>query len=775
MRTATLRFLLVFILSLALNGCRPAPSPTTTAFTSTPKPGLPTQIPMLQGEAILVTSNADSGLGSLRQALEDAQPYDEILFDPDVFPPGAPITISPSSDLPQITQGYLTIDASNAGVILDGNQLPSDTWIPGLEIVSDGNTIRGLQVTNFTGTGIVVAQGRDNTIGGERSIGVGPTGQGNLSSGNDFGIGLWDFAVNNLVTGNLVGTDLSGKRDFGNLSSGVWITEGGMGNVVGPDNIIAFNGRYGVEVQESTSLHNTITRNSIHDNQTAGIGLVSGGNNALEAPTVFDIDFNDGSIAGNTCAGCTVEIFSDKGDQGTIYEGQSVTDSNGRFVFRKGSWFSNSHITLTATDSHGNTSEFSTPTIDPRESLTLQEGNNLPKNEIVTEYFGRHPNNWIGDMFPLDRHPKPCPTATQDWSYTHVGDLGLKWVRLSLDFTDLESVREYDNYSQFEVNECQEQVLNLLVENDIAILYTLVYWDEELHAEVYPDYGNEDDIQRFVDYSRFIVRHFKDRIQYYEILNEAIAYVDVTDYINLVHRVVPVIRDEDPQAKIVVGDSANLLYPHTQDYLFTVLQSDIIPIVDGIAAHPMYGSSPQYEETRSYYYNYPNMWQDIKDVAVAHGFSGEYFAEEMAWRTSINPLPEWEPWVYTPIVAAKYYARGILINRGLDIWAGIGGEMYDTILPIPKVVRNLGTVMAGAVPATLDVEIQGEAMNVVSYTFSSSNGDRLVAFWMDGEAVDDDPGVPTTLIFPGLSAQNVVGIDVLEGFRQELVTGTENG
>jgi uncharacterized lipoprotein YajG len=85
MRTAALRFLLVIILSLALNGCWPAPSPTTTTFAPTATSGLPTQIPVLQGGIILVTSNADRGLGSLRQALEDAQPNDEILFDPVVL------------------------------------------------------------------------------------------------------------------------------------------------------------------------------------------------------------------------------------------------------------------------------------------------------------------------------------------------------------------------------------------------------------------------------------------------------------------------------------------------------------------------------------------------------------------------------------------------------------------------------------------------------------------------------------------------------------------
>ena len=119
---------------------------------------------------------------ALRQALLDAQNGDTITFDPAVFLPTAPVTISITSELPGIEQGNLTIDASNAGVILDGSSV-SGGWVGGLQIVSsDGNTIRGLQVSNFSGAGIAISGGAYNTIGGDRSIGAGPFGQGNLQT-----------------------------------------------------------------------------------------------------------------------------------------------------------------------------------------------------------------------------------------------------------------------------------------------------------------------------------------------------------------------------------------------------------------------------------------------------------------------------------------------------------------------------------------------------------------------------------------------------------------
>jgi hypothetical protein len=42
-----------------------------------------------QEKTFVVDSAADGGTGTLRQALQDAQPGDTILFDPAVFPPDA--------------------------------------------------------------------------------------------------------------------------------------------------------------------------------------------------------------------------------------------------------------------------------------------------------------------------------------------------------------------------------------------------------------------------------------------------------------------------------------------------------------------------------------------------------------------------------------------------------------------------------------------------------------------------------------------------------------
>ena len=91
-----------------------SPSPTPEYTPPVTSPPIPPPTPMSAGHTIVVSSTADSGPDTLRQALLNAQRGDTITFDPAVFPPSAPATIYLSSQLPPITQGNLMTDASNA-------------------------------------------------------------------------------------------------------------------------------------------------------------------------------------------------------------------------------------------------------------------------------------------------------------------------------------------------------------------------------------------------------------------------------------------------------------------------------------------------------------------------------------------------------------------------------------------------------------------------------------------------------------------------------------
>ena len=71
----------------------------------------------------------------------------------------------------------------------------------------------GLQISRFPGPGIAISgNSSHNVIGGDRGLGDGPYGQGNLLSNNVIGVDLaTDGTMLNTVTGNLIGTDLGGS------------------------------------------------------------------------------------------------------------------------------------------------------------------------------------------------------------------------------------------------------------------------------------------------------------------------------------------------------------------------------------------------------------------------------------------------------------------------------------------------------------------------------------------------------------------------------------
>jgi len=164
------------------------------------------------------------------------------------------------------------------------------------------------------------------------------------------------------------------------------------------------------------------------------------------------------------------------------------------------------------------------------------------------------------------------------------------------------------------------------------------------------------------------------------------------------------------------------------------------------------------------------MVEEIKELATSQEFTGEYLVEEILWKTAREIGWPGEP-VSAPI-AGKYYARAIIMHRGLNVIVSINLWGIRTIFDL---IHNVSDTMAGAKPISFPIEIQSEATNIKSYSFSLSNGDKLVALWTDGVAVEDDPGITTTLILPGFSDQRVTGIDVLHGFQQQMITDMEDG
>ena len=485
-------------------------------------------------------------------------------------------------------------------------------------------------------------------------------------------------------------------------------------------------------------------------------------------------------MTGWACPNCIVEIFSDGGDEGAFYEGRVVADESAAFAFSKEAAFTGPHLTTTATDPDGNTSEFSSPTKGSSQNFSLQEGNSLAmirlQSKISSQLVADDRLGWSMGI---------TQGEMQNWSSLaqEVFNIGAKRLVTSLGMG--EGPIDWSN-PEDEIPLEFDQFIDVMNENGVAVNYSIHWFDKIGHAAgeelPIPRFKTDEEVQKFLDYVRFIVGHYKGRVQYYTIWTEPdacggsidtdVKCIEPLDYIELVRQTIPVIREVDSLAKVVTGPV--VLY-YGRDHLFTLLRSDVIQLFDVIDTHPIFDAAPDREYFGNYYYEYPVLIDSILQMAAANGFQGQFWGSDLSWfvtERGDSPYTEWEG--HTEIQATKYFARMVAMHLGKD--AGLNPVVQKNTREY-SVVARLYTILAGTEPIDLGVEIDSEATNIVSYGFTHPNGDKSLALWTNGAAVDDDPGVKTTLTFPGVSASRVTGIDVVDrgGFEQELIAETENG
>lgn len=351
-----------------------------------------------QGANFTVTTNADSGAGSLRDAITSANTT-----------PGADtITFSIGSGFQSIVLLSALPDISEA-VILDATTQPGYAGVPlielngtsapsasGFRITATAVTVRGFVINRFTYAGILTT-GSFTTIEGNyigvnasatatlpngthgvsiqstsgATIGSTIPGMGNVIGGGNPNLMLNDSSLNNVI-GNFIGTDPTGTIDLGGPALGIWIHDSDS-NTIGGDgagNVIAFNGSYGVFLTQSAGVtnYNSIRANSIYGN-AAGISVGAGTQNGMTPPTISAAPWPP---HGTTCAGCWVDVFDDTGSEGRTYRGTVRANGSGNWSFY--GRVDGPNITATATDGSGSTSAFSSALAKPACSGVCADG-----------------------------------------------------------------------------------------------------------------------------------------------------------------------------------------------------------------------------------------------------------------------------------------------------------------------------------------------------------------------------------------------------------------
>jgi CSLREA domain-containing protein len=288
---------------------------------------------------------------SIREAINAANDHagpDTIFFNIESGTP--PFMINLSSTLPALTDDGTTIDGTTmyeyednpAVLILGGGDAEA-----GLVIRSNGNTIRGLMISNFSaevGGAALYVSGDENLI------------ESNVLISSDNGIYL--SGANNEVRGNRIG--LRGIDSAApNTETGIFIS--GSGNEI-IENTIAYNGGPGIQLEDRGTVNrNTFSRNSFHDNEGLAIDIAHN-NEDIDAPMISSV--SEGEVRGEACRGCTIEVFvadpdpSDYGE-GVEFLAEGTADAVRRFTVSLSRDLGTcDEITATATDSLGNTSEF---------------------------------------------------------------------------------------------------------------------------------------------------------------------------------------------------------------------------------------------------------------------------------------------------------------------------------------------------------------------------------------------------------------------------------
>jgi hypothetical protein len=268
-----------------------AVSPTAGAAT-TSVPGDATVI-LENGATIVVNSTADiearDGALTLREAMRLAngelevagldsteadnvrgpsglQSTDTITFEPSVFPPDAPATISLTSTLPALSSGGDSLIGSG-GVVIDGGNQGFDCF----RVDSDGNAIKGLQLQSCR-TAIVVGDSAEGTV-----IGGPAEGDRNIIGPND-GVGIEIDGDGSVVQGNYLGTDVTGTVSRSNAMEGIWIAPGGENNIIGGSkpgegNLVAGNNLFGISIDGAGATGNVVMGNYVGVDVTGKVAL----------------------------------------------------------------------------------------------------------------------------------------------------------------------------------------------------------------------------------------------------------------------------------------------------------------------------------------------------------------------------------------------------------------------------------------------------------------------------------------------------------------------
>jgi gliding motility-associated-like protein len=287
-----------------------------------------------------------------------------------------------------IDDAYLSniiIGAPNKGNVIIGNGSYGIEGPVNRNVLVQGNYI-GTDVSFNAGLGngwdgilLSVLEGANVRVGGSRTL-----AQQNVLCSNQFSalrVSIDDpvqYMGGIRISGNIIGTDITGSIDLGNagMTFGPGLAGGGI-SVLGDGpvqiggagplaNIIAFN--YD-GVYTDTYDRKTILENSFYCNSNRGVRLDNNANNGILPPAILCLQGNN--LVGTAFPGAMIDVYlhDDAACNGVPCQGRTllnsiVADGAGNWMFNISAW-PGSRFTANSHDLNGNSSDFAECILDP--------------------------------------------------------------------------------------------------------------------------------------------------------------------------------------------------------------------------------------------------------------------------------------------------------------------------------------------------------------------------------------------------------------------------
>ncbi len=398
--------------------------------------------------------------------------------------------------------------------------------------------------------------------------------------------------------------------------------------------------------------------------------------------------------------------------------------------------------------------------------------------------------------------------------YKEMYNLGVKWNRIGQwgDWTCWSIVEREKN--KYQIDPVTDKAITDSIKNGVNILYTLcygnpIYEETKWLADLGPVWTTghpftgqagptkKESIEGFVNYAKFVAKHFLGRVKWYEIWNEENSWAwygeppDPKAFGKLVLDTAKALKEIDPEIKVMVGGTAAL----APQFISDALEVGGGPYIDAIAFHP-------------YTMPYPEMGLGALDVVDGKqigrdkkefGYSTylemiEFYRKHFSkynpnlefWANEWNAIPTVEDSPYkgvSELQSAKQCARffimatlsgvrGVwwsLLNRNFVYdWAVLRSEDFSK-RPLYYTIQAICTLMSGAKPdQSIKIDVKTDATDLWCKAFRGRYDETLLVLWR-AVSPEDESKLYKVSLKVGCDAKRIFAVDTIHSKTQRII------